>query len=84
MASTFHLGEIRSPVDGTWDIDDLLELSKSLSETYGLLYPLVAQDDEVRKRLQHPVTKQFWSRDIGTCHFGQWVFEQTANDIRRA
>ncbi len=43
MASTFHLGEIRSPVDGTWDIDDLLELSKSLSESTGLPSPKISE-----------------------------------------
>jgi hypothetical protein len=51
MATTSHLGVISIPVDGAWDIDDLRALAESLSETYGLFYPLVAQDDDIRKQL---------------------------------
>lgn len=74
MASTSHLGIITVPVDGAWDIEDLRALSESLSETYGLFYPLVAQDDEVRKQLQDLVRKQFWSGDIDTRNFGRWLY----------
>ncbi|WP_445217744.1 hypothetical protein ACKWRH_38135 [Bradyrhizobium sp. Pa8] len=74
MASTSQLGIITVPVDGAWDIEDLRALAESLSETYGLFYPLVAQDDDVRKQLQDLVRKQFWSGDIDTRHFGQWLY----------
>jgi hypothetical protein len=77
MATTSHLGVIWIPVDGAWDIEDLRAPAESLSETYGLFYPLVAQDDDIRKQLQDLVRKQFWSGDIETRHFGQWLYRAT-------
>lgn len=74
MASTSHLGIVEIPVDGAWDIEDLRALAESLSETYGLFYPLVAQDDDVRKQMQDLVRKQFWSGEIDSSNFGRWLY----------
>jgi hypothetical protein len=63
MASS-QIGIIKIPVDGAWDIADLRNLSGSLSETYGLFYPLVVSDQDTRERLQEFIRKQFWSGDI--------------------
>jgi hypothetical protein len=75
-----RIGVIRLVVDGEWDMDDLRALSESLSETYGLFYPLVAEDEEVRKRLQDLLRKQFWSGDISTRHFGQYMYRAIPRD----
>jgi hypothetical protein len=48
MAPTTRIGIIRIEIDGYWDIEDLLALSESLAESYGLFYPLVAAEDVVR------------------------------------
>jgi hypothetical protein len=79
MASS-QIGIIKIPVDGAWDIADLRNLSESLSETYGLFYPLVVQDEDTRQRLQEFVRKQFWSGDIDTRHFGQRLYRNIPND----
>jgi hypothetical protein len=79
MASS-QIGTIKIPVDGAWDIADLRNLSESLSETYGLFYPLVVQDEDTRERLQEFVRKQFWSGDIETRHFGQRLYRNIPND----
>src|SRR5262245_40415740 len=68
------LGVIKIPVDGAWDIENLRDLSESLSETYGLFYPLVAADEDARGRLQDLVRKQFWSGDIESRHFGRRLY----------
>jgi len=73
MAST-QIGVVRIMIDGEWDISDLADLSDSLSESYGLLYPLVASDDEVRARLHDLIRKQFWSGDIETRNFGRYLY----------
>jgi hypothetical protein len=36
MAPTTRIGIIRIEIDGYWDIEDLLVLSESLAESYGL------------------------------------------------
>lgn len=69
------LGVIKVPVDGAWDIENLRALAESLSETYGLFYPLVAADEDTRERLQDLVRKQFWSGDIETRHFGRRLYQ---------
>ncbi|ANV99359.1 hypothetical protein [Bradyrhizobium icense] len=69
------LGVIKIPVDGAWDIEDLRDLSESLSETYGLFYPLVAADEDTRERLQDLVRKHFWSGDIESRHFGRRLYK---------
>jgi hypothetical protein len=51
-----------------------------LSESYGLFYPLIATDDEVRNRLQDILRKQFWSGDIETRHFGQYIYRAIPRD----
>ena len=48
MANADRLGIARIQVDGAWDVGDLLALAESLSESYGLFYPLVAEDDTTR------------------------------------
>jgi hypothetical protein len=73
MASS-PIGVIKIPVDGAWDIENLRALSESLSETYGLFYPLVAADEDTRERLQDLIRKQFWSGDIETRHFGRRLY----------
>jgi hypothetical protein len=75
-----QIGIVKIPVDGAWDIADLRNLSESLSETYGLFYPLVVQDEDTRERLQEFVRKQFWSGDIETRHFGQRLYRNIPND----
>jgi len=50
--ATSRIGTITIAIDGEWDIDDLRSVSESLSESYGLFYPLVAEDEVVRERLQ--------------------------------
>lgn len=79
MASS-QIGIIKIPVDGAWDIADLRNLSESLSETYGLFYPLVVSDEETRERLQEFIRKQFWSGDIQTRHFGQRLYRNIPSD----
>ena len=73
MASA-QSGIARLEIDGEWDIADLADLSDSLSESYGLLYPLVAVDDEVRAKLHDAIRKQFWSGDMDTRNFGRFLY----------
>jgi hypothetical protein len=68
-------GVVRIVVDGDWDMEDLRSLSESMSESYGLLYPLVATDEEVRSRLQDLIRKQFWSGDMQSQRFGQYLYK---------
>jgi hypothetical protein len=74
------IGVVRIIVDGDWDMEDLRSLSESMSESYGLLYPLVATDEEVRSRLQDLLRKQFWSGDIQTRYFGQYLYKSIPKD----
>ena len=76
MASASRIGDVRIRVDGSWDISDLLSLSESLAESYGLFYPLVAEDDEVIDRLHGELRKKFWSGDTDTRHFGRVLYRQ--------
>jgi hypothetical protein len=76
MAYKARIGAVRIEVDGHWDLSDLLALSESLSESYGLFYPLVAQDDDVRVRLYDQLRKTFWSGDIETRHIGRVLYQQ--------
>jgi hypothetical protein len=73
-------GVVRIVVDGDWDMEDLRSLSESMSESYGLLYPLVATDEEVRSRLQDLIRKQFWSGDMQSRHFGQYLYKSIPKD----
>jgi hypothetical protein len=73
-------GVVRIVVDGDWDMEDLRSLSESMSESYGLLYPLVATDEEVRSRLQDLIRKQFWSGDMQTRYFGQYLYKSIPKD----
>jgi hypothetical protein len=74
-------GSVTIAVDGDWDIQDLLALSESMSESYGLFYPLVATDEETRGRLQDLLRKQFWSGDIETRHFGRYIYRSIPRDV---
>src|SRR5713101_4671631 len=73
-------GVIRIVVDGDWDMEDLRSLSESMSESYGLLYPLVATDEDVRNRLQDFIRKQFWSGDLDSRHFGHFLYKSIPKD----
>lgn len=74
MATTSPIGTLRLPVDGEWDMEDLRSLAESLSESYGLFYPLVAPDHDVRERLQDFLRKNFWSGDIETSRVGLYLY----------
>jgi hypothetical protein len=74
MTTPAPVGVIRLSIDGEWDIENLRELSESLAESYGLFYPLVAHDEEVRNRLQDLLRKQFWSGDFESRHFGRFLY----------
>lgn len=71
---------IRISVDGDWDIEDLKDLSESLAETYGLLYPLVAQDEVVRERLQDSIRQTFWAGDTDMRYVGERLYRQIPKD----
>jgi hypothetical protein len=76
MALSPRIGVIQIPVDGQWDIEDLLSLSEALSETYGLFYPIVCTDEVVAARLHDLLRKQFWAGDIDMRRFGRHVYHQ--------
>lgn len=76
MATVGRLGTVQIEVDGAWDISDLLALAESLSESYGLFYPLFAESDEARDRLHDQLRKTFWSGDIETRHIGRVLYSQ--------
>ena len=80
MALSVRIGVIQIPVDGSWDIQDLLSLSEALSETYGLFYPIVCTDETVAPRLHDIIRKQFWSGDIDVRRFGRYIYRQIPND----
>lgn len=76
MTTTSPIGTLRLSVDGEWDIEDLRSLAESLSESYGLFYPLVSPDNDVRDRLQDILRKNFWSGDIETSRVGIYLYRQ--------
>jgi hypothetical protein len=80
MALSPRIGVIQIPVDGQWDIEDLLSLSEALSETYGLFYPIICADDVIAPRLHDLLRKQFWSGDIDMRRFGRHVYHQIPKD----
>jgi len=80
MATPSRIGTITIRVDGAWDIEDLLSLSEGLSESYGLFYPLVAKDDDVRDRLHDLLRRQFWTGDIQSRHFGRHVYRAVPDE----
>lgn len=80
MADASRIGVLRLEVDGDWDIDDLLALSEGLAEAYGLFYPLVAPDEQVRDRLHDLLRKQFWSGDFETRHFGRYLYRSVPKE----
>jgi hypothetical protein len=57
------IGPLRIPVDGQWDIQNLLALAQSMTDSYGLFYPLLAQDPITRTKLQSWLRQEFWSGD---------------------
>lgn len=79
-APTTRIGIIRIDVAGYWDIEDLLALSESLAESYGLFYPLVASEDIIRDTLYDHLRQKFWSRDIDTRHFGRFLYQRIPSD----
>jgi hypothetical protein len=76
MATPARISTFRIVVDGEWDIEDLRHVSESLSETYGLFYPLVADDEVVRERLQDSLRHTFWSGDVDSRFIGQRLYRQ--------
>jgi hypothetical protein len=76
MANADRLGIARIQVDGAWDVADLLALAESLSESYGLFYPLVAEDDTTRDRLHDQLRRTFWSGDMDSRHIGRELYRQ--------
>jgi len=62
-------------VDGEWDMEDLRSVSESLADAYGLFYPLVAEDEVVRERLQNSLRKTFWSGDVESRAIGQRLYQ---------
>lgn len=69
-----RLGVVRIEVDGAWDVDDLLALAEAMSESYGLFYPLVALDDEVRLRMHDDLRRIFWSGEVQSRHLGRRLY----------
>jgi hypothetical protein len=80
MTSASRIGDVRIRVEGSWDISDLLALSEGLAESYGLFYPLVAEDDQVADRLHSELRKSFWSGDTATRHIGRVLYRQIPKD----
>ncbi|MDO9413821.1 MAG: hypothetical protein Q7T81_14735 [Pseudolabrys sp.] len=75
-----RLGELRIPVDGEWDMEDLKQVSEGLSDTYGLFYPLVAEDEVVRERLQDALRDTFWSGNMDSRFLGERLYRQIPRD----
>jgi hypothetical protein len=76
MATQSKIGTLRFEVDGEWDMQDLREVSESLYEAYGLFYPLVADDDDVRARLQDSLRQTFWSGNVNSRFIGDRLYRQ--------
>jgi hypothetical protein len=74
--ATSRIGTLTIIVDGEWDIEDLREVSESLSEAYGLFYPLVAQDEVVRERLQDSLRDTFWSGNTDSRYIGERLYRR--------
>jgi hypothetical protein len=74
--SPSRIGTFRIEVDGEWDIEDLRDVSGGLSEAYGLFYPLMAEDEEVRARLQDSLRKTFWTGDVDSRFIGERLYRQ--------
>lgn len=75
-----RIGVIRIVVDGDWDMENLRELSEGMSESYGLFFPLVAQEENTRETLQDILRKQFWSGDMNTRHFGRYLYQRVPRE----
>jgi hypothetical protein len=71
-----RIGTLAIQVDGEWDMEDLSNLSQSLAETHGLFYPLVAQDEVVRERLQSSLQDTFWSGNTDSRRIGERLYKQ--------
>lgn len=80
VAPADRIGSIRIEIEGYWDISDLLALAESLSESYGLFYPLIALDDAVRNRLHDQLRKVFWSGDIESRRIGAYLYRQIPSE----
>src|SRR5580692_152995 len=71
-----RIGTLAIHVDGEWDMEDLRNVSQGLAETYGLFYPLVAQDEVVRERLQSSLQDTFWSGNTDSRRIGERLYKQ--------
>jgi hypothetical protein len=80
MATQSRIGTLTFEVDGEWDMEDLREVSESLFEAYALFYPLVAEQDDVRERLQDSLRKTFWSGNVDSRFIGEWLYRQIPRD----
>lgn len=76
MASLQKIGTVSFEMDGEWDMEDLRSVSESLADAYGLFYPLVAEDEVVRDRLQNSLRSTFWSGDVESQLIGQRLYRQ--------
>jgi hypothetical protein len=74
--SRSRIGTLAIHVDGEWDMDDLRNVSQGLAETYGLFYPLVAQDEVVRERMQSSLQNTFWSGTNDSRRIGERLYKQ--------
>jgi hypothetical protein len=74
--SRARIGTLAIHVDGEWDMEDLRNVSQGLAETYGLFYPLVAQDEVVRERLQSSLQDTFWSGNTESRRIGERLYRQ--------
>jgi hypothetical protein len=80
MTNVGRIGSVRITVQGQWDISDLLALSESISESYGLFFPLVSDDDEVTERLHNSLRTTFWAGNVDTRHIGRSLYRQIPSD----
>ena len=69
-----RIGVLRIEVDGEWDISDLRDLAESLSDTYGLFYPVISTDEETTPRLHNQIRRQFWSGDTDSRYIGRHLY----------
>ena len=82
MAQSIRIGTIRIDIEGDWNIEYILDLSESLVESYGLLYPLFAVEDAVRDDICNHIQHYFFSFDIDTRHlietrhFGRLLYQR--------
>jgi hypothetical protein len=80
MTSVGRIGEVSINVQGHWDISDLLSLSEIISESYGLFYPLVSENNEITERLHNSLRTTFWSVDVDVRHIGRILYRQIPSD----